>query len=189
MSPSPMRKRLGQCSPARRRRSSPAGSASVRRPRRPPRRRGRAGPCTSGARSDRMSCDTVARSRWPCSMRLKRARLVLSQSCSVFLLRRVAQVADHLVDVVLELGDLALRLDRDHAGQVALGHGRRHVGDRADLGREVGRQLVDVVGEVAPRCRRRPAPGPGRPAGPRCRLRARRWSPDRRRWPGCRSSR
>ena len=29
-------------------------------------------------------CETVARSRWPWSMRVKRSRLVLSQSCSVF---------------------------------------------------------------------------------------------------------
>ena len=28
--------------------------------------------------------ETVERSRWPCSMRVKRSRFVLSQSCSVF---------------------------------------------------------------------------------------------------------
>ena len=64
--------------------------------------------------------------------------------------RRVAQVADHLVDVVLERGDLARGLDGDRPGEVALGHGGRDVGDGAHLGREVRRELVDVVGEVAP---------------------------------------
>ena len=87
-------------------------------------------------------------------MRLNLARLVLSQSCSRVLLRRVAQVADHLVDVVLELGDLALRLDRDRPRQVALGHGGRHLGDRAHLRGQVGGELVDVVGQVLPRAGR-----------------------------------
>src|SRR3569833_668792 len=39
---------------------------------------------TNGASSDMIRLDTVARSRTPCSMREKRARLVLSQSCSAF---------------------------------------------------------------------------------------------------------
>ena len=38
---------------------------------------------TSGASSDSSMRPTVARSRWPCSMLVKRARLVFSQSCSV----------------------------------------------------------------------------------------------------------
>ena len=38
----------------------------------------------------------------------------------VVLLRRVLQVADHLVDVVFQRGDLALRFDGDGSGQVAL---------------------------------------------------------------------
>ena len=63
----------------------------------------------------------------------------------------LAEVLDHLVDVVRELGDLALRLDLDRPRQVALGHRGRHLGDRAHLGREVAGELVDVLGEVAPR--------------------------------------
>ncbi len=44
-------------------------------------------PCcigTSGASSDRIVRDTVARSRWPCNRRVNFARLVFSQSCAVF---------------------------------------------------------------------------------------------------------
>ena len=65
-------------------------------------------------------------------------------------LGRLAQVADHLVDVVLEVRDLAGRLDRDRAGQVALGHRRRHVRDRAQLRRQRLGELVDVVGQALP---------------------------------------
>ena len=60
-----------------------------------------------------MSRPTVSRSFWPWSMRVNFARLVLSQSCSLFFSVVSLQVADHLVDVVLERRDLALRLDRD----------------------------------------------------------------------------
>ena len=63
----------------------------------------------------------------------------------------LAQVGDHLVDVVLELGHLALSLDRDRPGQVALGHRGRHLGDRAELGGQGDRQLVDVLGQPPPR--------------------------------------
>ena len=66
-------------------------------------------------------------------------------------LRRLAQVGDHLVDVVLELGDLALSLDRDRPGQVALSHRGRHLGDRAELGGQRDRQLIDVLGQPPPR--------------------------------------
>ena len=94
--------------------------------------------------------ETVTRSRSPCSMRVKRARLVFSQSCSAFFSVVSLQVADHLVDVVLQRGDLARGLDGDRAGEVALGHRGRHLGDGAHLGGQVGGELVDVVGEVAP---------------------------------------
>ena len=69
------------------------------------------------------------------------------------LARGVAEVPDHLVDVVLELGHLAERLHRDRPGEVALGHRGRHVGDGADLGGQVGGELVHVGGEVAPDAR------------------------------------
>ena len=63
---------------------------------------------------------------------------------------RAAQVVDHRVDVVLELGDLAARLDLNRAGQVALGDGGGHFGDGAHLVGEVGGEQVDVAGEVLP---------------------------------------
>ena len=64
--------------------------------------------------------------------------------------RRRAQVVDHGVDVVFELGDLAARFDLDRARQVALGDGGRHLGDRAHLRGQVGGQQVHVAGEVLP---------------------------------------
>ena len=66
------------------------------------------------------------------------------------LLGRVPEVADHLVDVVLERRHLALGLDGDRAGQVALGDGGGDLGDGADLGGQVGGELVDVLGQVLP---------------------------------------
>ena len=68
--------------------------------------------------------------------------------------RLLLQVADHLVDRVLERRHLARRLDGDRAGEVALGHGGRHFGDRAHLVGQVGGELVHVVGEVAPQAGR-----------------------------------
>ena len=62
-----------------------------------------------------------------------------------------SQVRDHLVDVVLELRDLALRLDVDRPGQVAAGHRGRDLGDRAHLGGQVAGELVDVLRQVPPR--------------------------------------
>ena len=64
--------------------------------------------------------------------------------------RRLRQGDDHLVEVVLEDGDLAAGLDVDRLGEVALGHRGRHVADGAHLAGEVARQLVHVVGQVAP---------------------------------------
>ena len=63
---------------------------------------------------------------------------------------RLAQVADHLVELVLEDGDLAAGLDPDLPGEVALGDRGGHLGDGPHLVGEVGRQLVDVVGQVLP---------------------------------------
>ena len=54
---------------------------------------------TSGASSESSILPTVARSRWPWSMLVKRARLVLSQSCSVF----VSVVRRRLSIIVLML--------------------------------------------------------------------------------------
>ena len=68
--------------------------------------------------------------------------------------RRVAQVADHLVERVLELRHLAARLDGDGTRKVAPGHGGRHVGDGAQLRGERCGELVDVVVEREPGSRR-----------------------------------
>ena len=65
-------------------------------------------------------------------------------------LGRLAEVADHLVDVVLEVRDLTRRLDVDRARQVALRHGCRNVCDRAQLCCQRLGQLVDVVGQALP---------------------------------------
>ena len=63
------------------------------------------------------------------------------------------EVIDHAVDGLLQLQDLALDIDGDLPGQVAPGDGSRYFGDVAHLGGQVGRQTVDVVGEVFPRSR------------------------------------
>ena len=60
------------------------------------------------------------------------------------------QVADHRVDVVLQLGDLAAGVDLDRSGQVALGHRGGHLGDGPHLAGEVLGQQVDVAGQLLP---------------------------------------
>ena len=65
-------------------------------------------------------------------------------------LGRVLEVADHLVDGVFQRGHLAQRLHRDRPRQVALRHCRRHLGNRAHLGRQVGGQLVHVLRQALP---------------------------------------
>ena len=64
--------------------------------------------------------------------------------------RRVAQVADHFVDVFRQLADLAARIDLDRSREVALGDGGCDAADRANLRGELRGELVDVVGEVFP---------------------------------------
>ena len=68
-------------------------------------------------------------------------------------LRGLPQRLDHRVDVVLELGDLALGLYRNGPGEVAGGHGAGHRGDCPHLAGQVAGQLVDVL--------RQPLPGAG----------------------------
>ena len=65
-----------------------------------------------------------------------------------------AQIADHGVDVVFELGDLAARFHLHRAGKVALGDRGRHFGDGAHLRRQVGGEQVHVAGQVLPSARR-----------------------------------
>ena len=60
------------------------------------------------------------------------------------------ELVDHRVDRRGELGDLALRLDRDLLRQVALRDRGRDVGDRAHLGRQVVGHQVHVLGQPAP---------------------------------------
>ena len=62
-----------------------------------------------------------------------------------------AELIDHRVDGVLQLEDFALHIDGDLLGQVAVGHGRGHVGDVAHLAGQVAGHEVDVVGQVLPR--------------------------------------
>ncbi len=65
-------------------------------------------------------------------------------------LRRVPQGLHHRVDVVLELGHLAGGVHRDRPGEVALGDGTGHLGDRPHLPGQVAGQLVHVLGEPLP---------------------------------------
>src|SRR5262249_54397024 len=60
------------------------------------------------------------------------------------------QLIDHRVDRRLELHDLALRVDGDLLGQVAVGHRGGDLGNVAHLQRQVGGHEVDVVGQVPP---------------------------------------
>src|SRR5690606_15373094 len=60
------------------------------------------------------------------------------------------ELVDHRVDGVLELQDLALRIDRDLARQVALGDRSGDLGDVAHLAGEVGGHGVDRIGQVGP---------------------------------------
>ena len=60
------------------------------------------------------------------------------------------ELVHHRVDGVLELQDLPLHVHGDLLVELAAGHGRRHFGDVADLGRQVARHRVHVVGQVLP---------------------------------------
>ncbi len=64
--------------------------------------------------------------------------------------RGVLQVANHLIDRVFQRGHFALGVQRDRTGQVALGDGGGHFGDRTDLAGEVVGELIDVFGEGFP---------------------------------------
>ena len=83
-------------------------------------------------------------------MRVNLARLVFSQSCSAFLsvvsrrLRIISLMLSFSEATSPEASTVIERVE------VALGHGGRHLGDGAHLGRQVRRELVHVVGQVAP---------------------------------------
>ena len=91
------------------------------------------------------------------------------------------ELVDHRVDGLLELQDLAADVDGDLLRQVAAGDRGRDLGDVADLGGQVAGHEVDAVGQVLPGAGDARAPAPGRRACLRCRPRARRASPRRRR--------
>ena len=63
------------------------------------------------------------------------------------------ELIHHRVDGFLELQNLAAHIDGDLLGKVAVGHGDGHVGDVADLRREVAGHLVDGLGEFLPHAR------------------------------------
>jgi hypothetical protein len=64
--------------------------------------------------------------------------------------RGVSEVPDHLVGRVFQCGHFAARLDRDRSREVAFRHGGRDLGNRPHLSREVGGQLIDVLGQSFP---------------------------------------
>ncbi len=60
------------------------------------------------------------------------------------------ELVDHRVDGVLELEDLALDVDGDFLGEVAVGDGGGDLGNVTDLAGEVAGHRVDAVGQVLP---------------------------------------
>src|SRR5262249_23256428 len=64
--------------------------------------------------------------------------------------REGAELIDHRVDGVLELEDLALDVDGDLLGEVAVGDGGGDRGDVAHLAGEVTSHRVHGVGEILP---------------------------------------
>src|SRR5205085_1368638 len=60
------------------------------------------------------------------------------------------QLVDHGVDGVIELEHRVLNVDRDLFGEDAQGDGRRHLGDVADLTRQIAGHHVHAVGQVGP---------------------------------------
>ena len=60
------------------------------------------------------------------------------------------ELVHHGVDGVLQLEDFAAHVHRDLLRQVAIGDRGRHLGDVADLRRQVGRHRVDALGQILP---------------------------------------
>src|SRR5260370_32282600 len=65
-------------------------------------------------------------------------------------LGRFAQIGNHRIDVVFQIGHFAARLDLDGTREVTLSHRRGHLRDRTNLAGEVCSKKVDVAGEVLP---------------------------------------
>src|SRR6202022_3439048 len=66
------------------------------------------------------------------------------------LVGEAVELVDHRVDGVLQLENLALNVDGDLLGEVAVGDRGRDVGDVADLVGELAGHKVDFVSEVLP---------------------------------------
>jgi hypothetical protein len=58
-----------------------------------------------------------------------------------------SQLVHHGVDGFFELQDLASNVYGDFSGEVAVGNSDGHIGDVADLRREVVRHGVDAIGQ------------------------------------------
>src|SRR5882757_10799780 len=65
-------------------------------------------------------------------------------------LSRFAQVGNHRIDVVFQIGHFAACLDLDGTREVTLGHRRGHLRDRTNLAGEVRSKQVDVSSQVLP---------------------------------------
>jgi hypothetical protein len=65
--------------------------------------------------------------------------------------RLILEVADHLIDVVLENRHFAERFDFDGPCEIALGNGGGDFGDGPHLRRQIGGKLVYVLRERLPR--------------------------------------
>src|SRR5712664_1946733 len=65
-------------------------------------------------------------------------------------LGRFAQIGNHRIDVVFQLGHFAARLDLDGPREVTLCDRRGDLRDRTNLAGEVRSKKVDVAGEVLP---------------------------------------
>ena len=64
--------------------------------------------------------------------------------------RESVELVHHRVDRVFQLENLAANVHCDLAREVPAGHGRGHVGDVADLTRQVGSHRVDVIRQIFP---------------------------------------
>src|SRR5258708_36710418 len=65
-------------------------------------------------------------------------------------LGRFAQIGNHRIDVVFQIGHFAACLDLDGTREVTLGHRRGHLRDRTNLAGEVRSKQVDVSSQVLP---------------------------------------
>ena len=89
---------------------------------------------------------TPRTSAWPPSL----PSVPTSRAMRVTSAAKLTQLIDHRVDRVFQFRDFAADVDRDLLRQVAVGHGRGHVGDVAHLVGEVAGHEVHAVGQVLP---------------------------------------